>query len=65
VILNGDDDEECQNASAAGLQTDLGDDWLRIVGIEWIAGVGGRTVAFYEPYQGAPDAGKPVPKTGM
>lgn len=67
VILNGDDDEEYHNAIVAGLQSGLGDDWLRIVGIEWIAdaSVGGRTAAFYQPYQGAPDVGEPVPNTGM
>jgi len=67
VILNGDDDEEYQNALAAGLQSGLGDEWLRIVGLEWIAdaSVGGRTAAFYEPYQGEPDVGEPVPNTGM
>lgn len=67
VILNGDNDEEFQNSLAAGLQTGLGDDWLRIVGVEWIAdcSVGGRTAAFYEPYQGEPDVGEPVPNTGM
>lgn len=67
VILNGDDDEEFQNTLAAGLQSGLGDEWLRIVGVEWIAdcSVGGRTAAFYEPYQGEPDVGEPVPNTGM
>ncbi len=67
VILNGDDDEEYQNALAAGLQSGLGDEWLKIIGIEWIAdaSVGGRTAAFYEPYQGEPDVGEPVPNTGM
>ncbi len=67
VILNGDNDEEYQNTLAAGLQSGLGDDWLRIVGLEWIAdcSVGGRTAAFYEPYQGEPDVGEPIPNTGM
>ncbi len=67
VIVNGDDDEEFRNAVRAGIQTGLGDDWLKIVGVEWIAdaSVGGRTAAFYEPYQGEPDLGEPVPNTGM
>lgn len=67
VILNGDDDQEYENALAAGLQSGLGDDWLKIIGLEWIAdaSVGGRTAAFYEPYQGEPDEGEPVPNIGM
>ncbi len=67
IIGNGDEDGMVQAMIEAGLQSGMGDDWLRIVGVEWIAdaSVGGRTAAFYEPYQGEPDVGEPVPNRGM
>ena len=54
IIGNGDEDGMVQAMITSGLQSGMGDDWLRIVGVEWIAdaSVGGRTAAFYEPYQG-------------
>lgn len=67
IIGNGDEDGMVQGMIAAGLQSGMGDDWLRIVGVEWIAdaSVGGRTAAFYDPYQGEPDVGEPVQNRGM
>ncbi|MBT4890579.1 MAG: amidohydrolase, partial [Rhodospirillales bacterium] len=67
IIANGDEDGMVQSLITAGMQSGFGDNWLRIVGVEWIAdaSVGGRTAAFYEPYQGTPDVGEPVPNTGM
>jgi predicted amidohydrolase YtcJ len=67
IIGNGDVDGMVQAMITSGLQSGMGDDWIRIVGVEWIAdaSVGGRTAAFYEPYQGEPDVGEPVPNTGM
>ncbi|MBT3558184.1 MAG: amidohydrolase [Rhodospirillales bacterium] len=67
IIGNGDVDGMVQAMIASGLQSGMGDGWLRIVGVEWIAdaSVGGRTAAFYNPYQGEPDVGEPVPNTGM
>ncbi len=47
--------------------TGFGDDWLRLIGVEWCpdCSTSGRTAAYYEPYGGTPIPGEPVPNTGM
>ncbi len=45
------------HAIALGLQTDFGDEWLRIGGIKIFAdgALGGKTALMVEPYEGEPD----------
>ena len=67
IIVNGDDDQMTEDVLKAGLRTGFGDEWLRIVGIEWCpdCSTSGRTAAYYEPYVGEAVPGEPVPNTGM
>ena len=67
IIVNGDDDQMTDDVLKAGLRTGFGDEWLRIVGIEWCpdCSTSGRTAAYYEPYVGEAVPGEPVPNTGM
>ena len=67
IIVNGDDDQMTEDVLKAGLRTGFGDEWLRVVGIEWCpdCSTSGRTAAYYEPYVGEAVPGEPVPNTGM
>ncbi len=67
IIVNGDDDRMTEDVLKAGIRTGFGDEWLRVVGIEWCpdCSTSGRTAAYYEPYVGEAVPGEPVPNTGM
>ncbi len=67
IIIDGRDEEMVDGYIGAGIKTGFGDEWIKIVGIEWCpdCSVSGRTAAFYEPYIGDPVPGEPVPNTGM
>lgn len=67
VIANGFEDGMIEGYMAAGIRTGFGDDWVRLVGVEWCpdCSTSGRTAAYYEPYVGTPIPGEPVPNTGM
>ncbi len=67
IIVNGDDDQMTQDYLKAGIRTSFGDEWVRIVGIEWCpdCSTSGRTAAYYDPYVGEAVPGEPVPNTGM
>ncbi|MEM7122594.1 MAG: amidohydrolase family protein [Pseudomonadota bacterium] len=67
IIIDGRDDDMVDGYIGAGIKTGFGDEWIRVVGIEWCpdCSVSGRTAAFYEPYIGEPVPGEPVPNTGM
>ena len=67
IIVNGDDDQMTDDYLKAGIRTGFGDEWIRIVGIEWCpdCSTSGRTAAYYEPYVGDAVPGEPVPNTGM
>jgi predicted amidohydrolase YtcJ len=51
----------------AGIQSGFGDEWLRLIGVEWCpdCSTSGRTAAYWDPYLGTPVPGEPVPNTGM
>ncbi|MBM3570954.1 MAG: amidohydrolase [Alphaproteobacteria bacterium] len=51
----------------AGLRTGFGDEWVRVVGVEWCpdCSTSGRTAAYYEPYVGTAVLGEPPDNCGM
>jgi predicted amidohydrolase YtcJ len=67
IIASGRDEPLIPALIAAGIQSGFGDDWLRMIGVEWCpdCSTSGRTAAYWEPYQGTPIPGEPVPNTGM
>jgi predicted amidohydrolase YtcJ len=67
IILDGRDEALVDTYIRAGVRTGFGDEWIRIVGVEWCpdCSTSGRTAAYYEPYIGTPVPGEPVPNTGM
>jgi predicted amidohydrolase YtcJ len=67
ILVNGDDKKMEDDYIAAGIRTGFGDEWIKIIGIEWCpdCSTSGRTAAYYEPYIGDPVPGEPVPNTGM
>jgi predicted amidohydrolase YtcJ len=67
ILINGDDKAMEDTYIEAGIRTGFGDEWIKIVGIEWCpdCSTSGRTAAYYEPYIGDPVPGEPVPNTGM
>ncbi len=67
IIIDGRDEDMVDGYIGAGIKTGFGDEWIRVVGIEWCpdCSVSGRTAAFYDPYIGEPVPGEPVPNTGM
>lgn len=67
IIVDGRDEALVQSYIKAGIKTGFGDEWIRIVGVEWCpdCSTSGRTAAYYEPYVGNPVPGEPMPNCGM
>lgn len=67
LIVSGREDGLVEAFVRAGVRSGFGDDWLRVIGVEWCpdCSTSGRTAAYYEPYVGTPIRGEPVPNTGM
>ncbi|CAA9266155.1 MAG: FIG00431635: hypothetical protein [uncultured Acetobacteraceae bacterium] len=67
VIASGREEGLVPHLIGAGVQSGFGDEWLRLVGVEWCpdCSTSGRTAAYWEPYRGTPVPGEPVPNTGM
>ena len=67
IIASGREDGLVEALTDSAVQSGLGDDWLRLIGVEWCpdCSTSGRTAAYYDPYVGAPVEGEPVPNTGM
>ncbi|MEM9784370.1 MAG: amidohydrolase [Pseudomonadota bacterium] len=67
IIVSGREEGLVEAFVASGIRSGFGDDWLRVIGVEWCpdCSTSGRTAAYYEPYLGQPVPGEPVPNTGM
>lgn len=67
ILASGREAGLVEAVIAAGMQSGFGDEWLRLVGVEWCpdCSTSGRTAAYYAPYEGKPVLGEPVPNTGM
>ncbi|MDP6705853.1 MAG: amidohydrolase [Alphaproteobacteria bacterium] len=67
IIVSGREEGLVESYIAAGIASGFGDDWLRVIGIEWCpdCSTSGRTAAYYEPYVGTAVPGEPDGNTGM
>jgi hypothetical protein len=67
IIGSGREEGTVEAMIAAGIRTGFGDDWLRVIGVEWCpdCSTSGRTAAYYEPYVGAKVLGEPDNNCGM
>ena len=67
IIVSGREEGLVESTIRAGIRSGFGDDWVRIIGVEWCpdCSTSGRTAAYYEPYVGEPVIGEPSPNTGM
>ena len=67
IIASGRDEPLIPHLIGAGIQSGFGDEWLRLIGVEWCpdCSTSGRTAAYWDPYVGAAVPGEPVPNTGM
>ncbi|MBL8671159.1 MAG: amidohydrolase, partial [Alphaproteobacteria bacterium] len=67
IIVSGREAGLIESFAAAGIRTGFGDDWVRVIGVEWCpdCSTSGRTAAYYEPYVGAPVLGEPPNNCGM
>lgn len=67
IIASGREAGLVESLIDSAIQSGLGDDWLRLIGVEWCpdCSTSGRTAAYYDPYVGTPVSGEPVPNTGM
>lgn len=67
IIVTGREIGLVESYISAGLKTGFGDEWVRIIGVEWCpdCSTSGRTAAYYDPYVGQPVKGEPVPNRGQ
>lgn len=67
IIASGRDEPLIPHLIGAGIRSGFGDDWLRLIGVEWCpdCSTSGRTAAYWNPYIGAAVPGEPIPNTGM
>jgi hypothetical protein len=67
IIASGREDGLIESLIATGIRTGFGDDWLRVIGVEWCpdCSTSGRTAAYYDPYIGEPALGEPPDNRGM
>lgn len=67
IIASGRDEPLIPHLIGAGIRSGFGDDWLRLIGVEWCpdCSTSGRTAAYWDPYVGTPIPGEPVPNCGM
>jgi len=67
IIASGRDEPLIPHLIGAGLRSGFGDEWLRLIGVEWCpdCSTSGRTAAYWEPYLGVSVPGEPTPNTGM
>jgi hypothetical protein len=65
IIASGREEGLIPHLIGAGLRSGFGDEWLRLVGVEWCpdCSTSGRTAAYWEPYVGTPVPGEPQPNT--
>jgi predicted amidohydrolase YtcJ len=67
IIASGREAGLVESLTAAGIRSGFGDDWVRIIGVEWCpdCSTSGRTAAYYDPYVGKKVEGEPEPNTGV
>ncbi|QGX98772.1 amidohydrolase [Roseovarius faecimaris] len=67
LLASGREDDLIEAIIRAGWRSGMGDEWLRLTGVEWCpdCSTSGRTAAYYTPYVGEPVLGEPEHNCGM
>ncbi len=67
IIASGREEGLIEALISAGMRSGFGDDWVRIIGVEWCpdCSTSGRTAAYYEPYVGERALGEAADNIGM
>lgn len=67
IIVSGREKGLVESFVNAGIRSGFGDDWVRVIGVEWCpdCSTSGRAAAYYEPYVGSPVPGENQPNFGM
>ncbi|QYX55979.1 amidohydrolase [Roseovarius sp. SCSIO 43702] len=67
LLASGREDELIRSIIRAGWRTGMGDEWIRLTGVEWCpdCSTSGRTAAYYTPYVGQRVLGEPENNCGM
>lgn len=67
LLASGREDDLIRSIIRAGWRTGMGDEWLRLTGVEWCpdCSTSGRTAAYYTPYLGEKVLGEPENNCGM
>lgn len=67
ILASGRDDDLVRAIVRSGIRTGFGDDWIRMIGLEWVAdgSTSGRTAAYYDPYLGDAALGEPKDNRGF
>jgi len=67
LLASGREDDLIAAIIRAGWRTGMGDEWLRLTGVEWCpdCSTSGRTAAYYTPYVGQKVLGEPADNRGM
>jgi predicted amidohydrolase YtcJ len=66
ILASGRDDELVRAVVRAGIKSGFGDEWIRMIGLEWVSdgSTSGRTAAYHSPYVGEPVLGEPADNRG-
>ncbi|MBB95154.1 MAG: amidohydrolase [Rhodobacteraceae bacterium] len=56
LLITGRDEDLMRAVLRSGLRSGFGDDWIRIIGVEWVGdgSTSGRSAAYFTPYVGTP-----------
>lgn len=67
LLASGREEELIRAIVRAGWRSGFGDEWVRLVGVEWCpdCSTSGRTAAYYTPYRGEKVLGEPEDNRGM
>ncbi|RKF16945.1 amidohydrolase [Roseovarius spongiae] len=67
LLASGREDDLIDAIIRAGWRSGMGDEWLRLTGVEWCpdCSTSGRTAAYYDPYVGERIVGEPDDNRGM
>lgn len=67
ILASGRDDALVRAIVRSGMRTGFGDEWIRLIGLEWVAdgSTSGRTAAYYDPYVGEAVIGEPPDNRGF
>lgn len=67
LLASGREDDLIEAIIRAGWRTGMGDEWIRLTGVEWCpdCSTSGRTAAYYDPYVGPKVLGEPDDNRGM